>query len=174
MNKFCSFLVLFCFVVLFNCNGEDSKSTVQEVENETKIKFSAEEIEKLNYSEFILDRKAKATINQWPKYTELVEVIENLKNGNVTFFIDNKEIVELLFNDLRSSLPEKIKTDAIFARLKVLETAGYKLEDNLAYTELDRENILVSLKEFLVSFSNLNLQINKKFERDSQQIEKPQ
>ena len=76
-------------------------------------------------------------------------------------------------DDLKTTIPEAANTPAILARLKIVETSGYKLEDQLMLTQPKPKEVLAAIKEFLVSFSNLNLQINKKFEKESQNIQKP-
>jgi hypothetical protein len=48
-----------------------------------------------------------------------------------------------------------------------------KLEGVVNLSNPDKKEVLLIVRDFLAAFSNLNLQINKKFERESQNIEKP-
>jgi len=57
--------------------------------------------------------------------------------------------------------------------LIALETKIYKLESAISLSNTTTKTLMSSIKEVLVSFSNLNLQMNKKIERESQKIKKP-
>jgi hypothetical protein len=60
------------------------------------------------------------------------------------------------------------------SRVTLVETMILKLNDDLTLTNIEADDKLNSVLEVLIAFSNLNLQIDKKLERDIyDQIEPP-
>ena len=169
MKLFISFLIIGC---LFSCK-KDSDNVHQTDENNTASLITKKTIQKLNYLEFGLDAKVEKITKKWKKYTELDGVISNLKQADLSYFKDNHEIIEALITDLKQTVPKKLNSPSIVSRLIALETKIYKLESVVNLSNSSTETLMSSIKEVLVSFSNLNLQMNKKIERESQKIKKP-
>ena len=91
-----------------------------------------------------------------------------------TFEIDNRpESVYFNVIDLEETIPADIKTQSIEARVLAFKTKLLNLKDLKNLSFIDKKDILFATKEVFVAFSNLNLQINKKLEKDSQNIERP-
>jgi hypothetical protein len=55
----------------------------------------------------------------------------------------------------------------------VIETTFLKLEGLASLSSAKKEDLLIIIKDVLVSYTNLVFQMNKKFEKESQNIEKP-
>jgi hypothetical protein len=165
--------ILFSLFLFVGCNqvkdeGQDSSSNLKDT-----LRISKDDISKLDYIEFVLDEKAQDLYSSWTSYTDLEGHIENLKQGNITFFSENPELLDVLVKDFKETLPEEINTPAIQARIKELETKIYKLQSNSRLFNGDKTYVLPVIKELLIAFSNFNLQINKKFEKEAQNIQKP-
>jgi len=158
--------------VLLSCSQDAKKQDVDDSEKQANL-LEKEDISALKYTEYILDSKAVSTLASWQKYKELVTLTNNVKNANLAYFKDNHELLKAFLDDLLKTLPEEVNTPAIYARLKIVETLCYKIEDQLKLSNVKKEELLEVVKEFLVSYSNLNFQINKKFEKESQNIQKP-
>ncbi|PWK20747.1 hypothetical protein [Xanthomarina spongicola] len=169
MKLVISFLLLVC---MFSCKEKEGKSTENNQDN-TSFSISKKMIQNLNYTDFILDSKVEKITQKWAKYNELEAVILNLKQADLSYFKDNHEFLEALINDLKQTIPDKVNSPAIMSRLIALETKLYKLESVVNLSNSSTKVIVTSIKEVLVSFSNLNLQMNKKIERESQKIKKP-
>jgi len=169
MKLFISLLILGC---LFSCK-ENTDNKQQTDENNTASLITKKTIQNLNFLEFGLDNKVKKITKNWEKYTELESVILNLKQADLSYFKDNHEILEALITDLKQTVPKKLDSPAIVSRLIALETKIYKLESVVNLSNSSTETLISSIKEVLISFSNLNLQMNKKIERESQKIKKP-
>lgn len=170
------FLIPFCFlIVLLSC--KDTKSTpIQNLESDkekpTQI-ITQTDIAKLKYKDFGLDAKAEKIIEPWEAYTQLHQLIKNIKLANFSGLKDNNNVLQTLIEDLNKNNPAALKSPAISARLMVLETKLFKLESLVNLSNINKKELGDTIKELLIAFSNLNLQINKKLERDSQNIEKP-
>ena len=163
-------VVLFCCI---SCAKQEEANVLNEIQEETVSQITKEDISKLNFREFILDAKAEKSLESWQKYYELDNIINNVNQANLTFFKNNNEILIAFIDDLKATTPEVIDTPLIMARLVVLETKIFKLEGVVNLSNPKKKELLSVIKECLSAFSNLNLQINKKFEKDSQNIQKP-
>lgn len=169
MKNICLILVL----CLMSCLNTDSETSQLPKENAINELVTKEDVKALKYTEFIADAKVEKAINGWAKYNELKSVILDIKSGNLLFFKSNKQIVATLNNELKSTIPEAIDSPLILSRVIAVETKLYKLEGVVNLSNPTKETILESVKELLVAFSNLNLQMNKQVEKESQRIQKP-
>ena len=168
------FSILCICVLMFSCKkNQDTKQQVIEKPKENKT-VKAKDIAKLKYTDYILDTRASDSIANWNEYKQLETVITNVKKGDLSFFYANEKAVNELMVNLKQNIPLEINSDAILARITALETKVLKLESLYNLTTTGKTELLSIIKEFLVSFSNLNLQMNKKIENDNIIIERPE
>ncbi|EGV42907.1 hypothetical protein BZARG_2056 [Bizionia argentinensis JUB59] len=165
------FIVALC---LLSCKDADPETNLELTDNAISELITKEDVKALKYSDFMVDAKVEKIIGNWAKYGELNIIIQDLKTGNLSFFKSNTEIVATLNKELKATVPEAINSSLIVARVIAVETKIYKLESAVNLSNPTKESILEPLKELLVAFSNLNLQMNKQLEKESQQIQKPQ
>ncbi|WP_136482099.1 hypothetical protein [Cognatitamlana onchidii] len=166
------FFLSFLFLITA-CKKEQENNVSSQIEQNIHHEVSRNDIEALDYTEYIIDSKADKLIQDWSEYIQIQEVISSVKTGDLSFFNDNKKAIKQLLKELKSNIPEALKTASIEARILVFETKLYQLESLSNLSTTSKEELLSTIKEFLVAFSNLSLQINKKIEFDTQVIEKP-
>jgi len=167
--------IVMAFLISFSCKKTEENNTADaDITENANQKLSESDISKIDFIDFGLDEKTERAIENWQEYYQLQDVVNNVKKGDLGFFNNNEEAIKTLINDLKKNIPAPVNTPATLARIKVLETKVYKLESlsNLSSTTKDELNS--TIKEFLVALSNLNFQMNKKLEKDSQNIQKPQ
>ncbi|ALJ05331.1 hypothetical protein APS56_09425 [Pseudalgibacter alginicilyticus] len=162
-------------LLLFSCKETSETNAAETPEEPISQKISENDISKINYTDYVLDSKTEIAIEDWVKYQEIDAVVKNVKQGDLSYFHDNDRanIIRNFFIALKKAIPDTINTPAISSRILVLETKTWKLESFANLSTTTEEELNQTIKEFLVSFSNLNLQMNKKLEKDSQQIDKP-
>ena len=164
-------IIIICCLCLWTCNTSDKEvKVVEEVVSPFAYK---DDISKLVYTDFILDTKAQKDIESWNKFFELETIMADLKSGDVSYFQGYTKTLLAFMNDLRDNIPDAINSPSIQARFLTLETKMLKLQSILSLKNIPKSEELQIIKETLIAYSNLNLQINKKYEKDSQQIEKP-
>ncbi|CDF77813.1 conserved hypothetical protein [Formosa agariphila KMM 3901] len=157
---------------LWTCNSSEKK--VEEVvEEEVSPYLFKDAISKLKYTDYTLDSDAQADIDSWDKYAELIFVISKLKTGDMSYFLGDAKTIEVLMREILSNIPDAVNSPSIQARFVTLETKMLKLQSVLSMRNIPEEEQLQNIKETLIAYSNLNLQINKKYEKDSQNIQKP-
>jgi len=169
------FLTILSLIFMFlSCKNIDNNTDIVEHKEESN-KIKEKDLSKLDYIEFALDSRTKKVIEEanWVQYNQLQDVITNVKKGDLSFFDDNDEAINTLLKDLKNKVPAAVRYPPTLARITALETKLYKLESLSNLITTSKQELKDSIKEFLEAFSNLNLQMNKKLEKDSRIIEKP-
>lgn len=144
-----------------------------DVEQKSEQQISSKNIDNLDFTDYALSDESLRKIASWNQYNELNGYIEALKKANFDFFREEKSILKTLLDDSVANLPEQIKTKAVTARIIAFQTSCYKLHGELEGNGQSKEATLNAIKEVLIAFANLNFQINKKFEKEGQNIQKP-
>ena len=137
-------------------------------------KVSAKDIAGINYTEYALSDTAENVTKDWLKFHELANQIELLKGGDLSFFKDDITLLNGFVNDMTSEIPEQLNEPSIIVRLVALKTTMYKLEGSANLERETKEALLRSIEDVLIAHTNLIFQINKKLEKDAQNITKPQ
>ena len=151
-----------------------SERTEEKDKQKTTSVFNTSAIQKLKYTDYALSGEAEDAVAGWEKYKELAIQIEYLKDGDLSFFNGDKVLLTDFLKVFKEELPEVLTTRPILSRVTLVETMILKLNDDLTLTNIEADDKLNSVLEVLIAFSNLNLQIDKKLERDIyDQIEPP-
>jgi RecG-like helicase len=167
------FLSIICLLFLMvSCNQKKESTEPITVTVPTK-KITESDISKLKFLEYGLDTKTEKEIESWEKYKELEDITAKLKKGDLTFFKDNNEAIKTFLKEFKEKIPDTLNTPSVEARIIALETKLYKLESASNLSTTTKEELRFTIKEFLESISNLNLQMNKKLEKDSQDLQIP-
>lgn len=169
-------LVVFCGVFL-GCKPKpeepvaeaDAKSSKQE-----EAAITAKDIAALSYNDYVLSALAQEKTSNWGGLHELNNQVNFLKKGDLSFFAAKDSIVKAFITNLKTNLPPSVDTNIINARLVTVEAKVLKFNDAAGVQNLPKKTILENLKEVLVAVANLNLQVNKKFELESNNINKSQ
>ena len=168
------FLSVFCIVfALISCDqkkGNDHNALVQEP---SLTKISEKDISKFKLLEYSLDIKTEKEIENWTSFKELEDLVRRVKKGDLSYFKDNNEAITKFVKELKEKVPDILNTPSVNARITSLETKIFKLESLYNLSTTSKEELSAVIKEFLESVFNLNLQMNKKLEKDSQIIETP-
>ena len=169
--------VLFMASLMSSCKGDIKNEAKIDTITENTIadssKITTKDIAKIKYIEYALSDITQTKTSNWQKFNELSNKIELLKTGDLSFFRDDKAILVGFLNDLKNEVPESLNTTSILVRLTVIETVFLKLEGLASLSSAKKVDLLAAIKDVLISHSNLIFQINKKFEKESQKIEKP-
>jgi len=146
---------------------------VAETVQTPNYKLTVQDLESIKYTDYALSNEAEEAVKDWVKFHELTTQIEALKKADLSFFKDDKAILQSYITDLKNEIPEILSETSILVRLIALETSIYKLEGIAIVPDADKEDLLASIKDVLVSHVNLIFQINKKLEKDAQNVIKP-
>lgn len=163
-------ILLICF--FWSCKKNITEKTENTISKTDSMVVYKIDIQEIDFTEFVLDPQSEKKLN-WLKYNEMESIIEELKKGELNHFKTDKKIVETLINEFTNTLPESLDEEPIRARILIVKTMYLKLNNIINMSTSTEDEIKKAIKEFLESFFNLNYQINKKFERESQHVAKP-
>ena len=166
-------LFLLCIFIVVSCKSEPQvEEEVTEEQEKTNV-ITAEDIEKLDYTDYVLSLDTSEAILDWQKYQDLQVSIGELKTANFSFFRVEKKIMVEFIAELKEEQPEVVRTPAIRSRMTVLETNLLRLQNLSNLDNIKKEKLLEAIMELLIADVNLKLQMNKKFEKEAQQIQIP-
>ncbi|WP_299337795.1 hypothetical protein [uncultured Psychroserpens sp.] len=170
MRKYVLFYIGFC-LLLINCNEDKASTAIKETQEQIDAKtITQKEISDLKYADFGLSADSQTAVNDWQKYQELTTHIEALKKADLNFFSTERLLLKTFFLEFRTEMPVNLQTNEILARITALDTKAQKLNSLLRLNNIEKQNKIVAIKELLVAVSNLNLQINKKFEFEKNNV----
>ena len=166
-------ITLILLVTLFSCKKEVNTTTETTLISNDTTNITKEDISKINYIEFGIDNKAKETLDSWQAYNTISTAIETVKQADFTFFNSDETIFNTTLKDIETTTPEAVDSEPIKARILILRTKLLKFREVINLNTSNKNDKLVALKELFQSFSYVTLQINKKFEKEAQNIIKP-
>ncbi|TYC11334.1 hypothetical protein ES677_10510 [Bizionia gelidisalsuginis] len=164
---------LFFFAILLSCNSKIEQTNNLEATQIDTTAITTQDITALKYVDYGVDKKAKTTLDSWQAYSDVSRAITQVKIADVSFFTADEALFTSTVKELVTTIPEQINTDPIQARILALTTKMYKLEEMLSLKTTLKKDKLTSIKEVLQAFSYLTLQVNKKYEKEAQNIIKP-
>ena len=158
-------LLLLCVLVFMGCKSEPEPVENGSENQEKSYTINAEDIEKLEYTDYILSPDSAEAIIDWQNYQELQTQIAQLKTGNLSFFRVEEEIMKQFITELKIQQPPIVTTPAIRSRMTVLETNLLRLQDLSNLDNIKKMDLLAAIEELFVADANLKLQMNKKLRR---------
>lgn len=166
-------IILMLLVVFSACKKEVKPSTAVDNVTVDSTKVTKEDISKIKYIEYGIDNKAKETLDSWTAYNTISRAVDALKEGDFTFFDADDTAFNTILKDIETTTPEKINSEPIKARVLILRTKLLKVREVLTLKTSTKTEKIAALKALFQSFSYVTLQINKKFEKEAQNIIKP-
>lgn len=168
------FLILlsFCFTIV-SCNNKQQQNEETSANSNESNSLNEADIAKLKYLEFALDPKAEVLAEPWQPYSRLKTTIENIKKADFSFFGEDEQAIFVLVKELRSTIPDTLETQSVLSRITIVENMLYKLDETYKLRTTTKPELATSTKQLLEAYSNLNFQLNKKLEKDSQKIMRP-
>jgi len=164
------FTILICLLFFSTCEKEASQQNASVDLENTEVKqvsrITKKEVEAIKYLDYGLSSATKKAVDRWINYAELESIIESIKNGDLSYFKGDEKVISTFMKELKSDVPAKIKSQSIAARIIALETKFLKLKSAVQINNTPKAELLSTIKEFLQACSNLNLQMNKKLEKE--------
>ncbi|MCK0123059.1 hypothetical protein MWU76_01470 [Gelidibacter sp. F2691] len=173
MSSFMKQLVLLSVLICFSCKSEPEPVVDPSEAQEKSYTIKAEDIEKLKYTDYVMSPESSEAILDWQLFQDLQGHMELLKSGNLSFFRVEKGIMEEFIAELKMQQPPVVVTPAIKSRMTVLETNLLRLQNLSNLDNIKKTTLLEAIQELLIADANFKLQLNKKFEKEAQQIQLP-
>jgi len=170
-------LLRFCLPLFFlwACNSDSKvEVTADQIVKQPEATISQTDIEALNFDDFVLDPKAQQLTADWLGFQEIASSIEYLKTGDLSFFKSDIEDLKTAIDKFKLNVTKPFFTDAIMSRIVVVETRFLKLQNDLTLDNISKEEQLNSIREVFIAWSNFIYVINKKFEFEATDTERPE
>ena len=169
--------VVFTLLVLVALGCKDDKPKTLNIETEEQIAartISPEDIAEIEYLDYGLSQDSRRAVENWQKYNLLSEQIEYIKKADLGYFNEETELIKTFTKEFRAEMPKEIKSKEISARITALDTKIQKLNSLLRLSSSTKQEKIQGIKELLIAFRNLKLQINKKFEFEKNNVLRPE
>ena len=170
-NKF--YYITFLLLVSISLYGCKSETQPQDTPVNTPVEQSNFQEGTTFKNEFILNKATLKEIEKWTGFFKIDKNISNLKTEKPSIFDGPIEDLAAALKNLNSKLPELINNNSIVARIAVLATTSYQLNELYQKNTENTEVIKHTQLKVFEAFSNLKFQINKTLEKQAQLIEKP-
>ncbi|WAC01186.1 hypothetical protein N7U66_13725 [Lacinutrix neustonica] len=167
------FIILLVITSLVACKKEGTAATKDFAVEADSTKITIEDLSQLSYVDYGVDEKAKNALDSWQAYATVSSAMGKLRTANFDFFKTDDEEFNTLLKDLKLTIPVSIDSDPVQARVLVLRTKLLKLREAIDLKTIEKKDRLIAVKELFQAFSYVTLQINKKFEKEAQNIIKP-
>ncbi len=121
--------------------------------------------------EVVLLPEAQEITNEWLAYITAQSEIENLKNYSINDVIANTTPITEIMKSLQESVPVRLRSNAVKARLGVLVTKSKILQQLAEKRDLDPEKISKTAEDLPLEWNNFKIQINELFLKTLEEFE---
>jgi len=170
-----SFKIVFTslIILLFVACKDDSSSKSQNQnvsENQGQQDFDA--VLKTDTIQLTkLSPESKNITREWMGYIALNSEIERFDDYSLQDLVNNSETILNVTDTLQQSIPEKLQTKALQARIRTLYTHARLLEENAKRNTPNAEEVKVLGAKLKRDFDNFNIQINEVFIQQQDSLE---
>ena len=169
-----SYMYALIFVFIFGCKEEFENEAIATQEEFKEIRILQKDVDALQYQEYVLDDAVLTEAADWKGFQELASSVEYLKKADLTFFKGDMKTVKEALKKCEFNVSKPFYTESIMARLVVVETKFLILQNSLTLDNITKEEQLQGIKEVFIAWNNLIYVINKKFEFESTNVERPE
>ena len=162
-------LWIILLILFVGCNQNKSENSNESQDKENTIALN----QKLDFSkeQVGLLPEAQEITNEWLAYITAQSEIENLKNYTINDVIANATPITEIMQSLKATVPARLKTNAVQARLGVLVTKAKILQQLTEKREVNTEEIAKIAKELPLEFNNFKTQVNELFLKTLEEFE---
>ncbi len=173
--KLLFFGILSTLFLMSSCKNATKSNPQIDIKEEksSSTTLTEADISKIKYIDFILDEKGEKLAKDWASYSKLVEIIEQTKRADFSFFLIDKEDFFEFIKNLKKEIPQGLKSPATESRVKVIETMLYQMQEAVNLSTTKKLELKHAIEDLLIAFSSLNFQLNKKLEKENQKIVRP-
>ena len=163
-----SFWILLIFVMA-GCNQKTTENSNESDREKNQLALT----QKLETSktEVVLLPEAQEFTNEWLAYITAQSEIENLKNYTLNDVISNATPITEIMKSLQETVPARLQSNAVKARLGVLVTKSKILQQLAEKREPNPEGIAKTANELGLEWNNFKIQINELFLKTLEEFE---
>jgi hypothetical protein len=164
-----TFFWITLLILFVGCNQNKSENS-KESKNKEKTIALAQKLE-LSKEQVSLLPEAQEITKEWLAYITAQSEIENLRNYTINDVIANATPITEIMKSLQETVPAKLKSNAVKARLGVLVTKSKILQQLAEKRDVNPEEIAETAKELPLEFNNFKTQVNELFLKTLEEFE---
>jgi hypothetical protein len=161
------FLLLFSLIALFSC-AEEQEAKVSEVQSERKF---SDHLEHNSTRTVNLLPEARQVAGEWLAYATAKNEIQNLENSTGMDIMDASNNLVQIMENLRTTVPDTLRSTAVEARTNVLYTKAQVLHQLSNKKQKNPDEIFDVAGDLIVEFDNFKLQLNELFLKTPENFE---
>lgn len=161
-------LIVFLMFSLFACDENQQAPSTAPVQSSTSF---SDRLEVSKAREVTLSSDARAIAADWLAYITAQNEIENLENKTGTEIMETSNNLVQIMENLKSSMPDTLRTIAVEARTNVLLTKAHVLHQYATKKQKVPDEIFAVANDLVVEFDNFKLQLNELFLKTPENFE---
>lgn len=160
-------VLLLSFVSFFSC-GEKQEAPVSPIDSE---KSFLDPLEVNTTRSVNLLPKAREVAREWLAYATAQNEIQNLENSTGQEILSSANNLVQIMENLRTTIPDSLKSTAVEARANVLYTKAQILHQLSNKKQKNPDEILDLAEDMITEFDNFKLQLNELFLKTPENFE---
>ena len=159
-------------ILVFCCKKTKQEDNIANDFTSNSQTITIEDINSLGVVKQPLDQVVKDSIfSSWKAYHQILTQTDFINKADLAFFESDLKSISKLMKPSNDSIPLCFNTNGIVSRAKVVTSFIYKMHSTLKLKSISKKERLDVVKSYMESVTNLNYQLNKKFEYDSYNID---
>jgi hypothetical protein len=163
--------IFWILIILISVGCNDNNNATTQEEKVTTDPAALEKPLNLKKQQVSLLPEAQIITSEWLAYITAQNEIENLKKYSLKDVISNASPIAEIMQNLRETVPDTIKNNAVMSRVTVLYTKAKVLEQQANSRTIQPKQIAATAQELPVDFNNLKIQINEIFLKSLEDFE---
>lgn len=158
------FMNVAIFISLLSCGNSESIDT----QNVLAKSGLQQEFGTKNASLPVFTESAANYIATWPVFEDVTAEVQAINGASLRVIQERSAILVARMDSLTNKIPDTLRTQAVLSRVVVAKTRAAIVQQEANKGRLDSLGMQVAISEMNTATANLIIQINEKFEKDSE------
>lgn len=153
-----------CLLFVVSCIDSQQTATQTKIDQVTDSKLFGQADAMLpDFSE-----SSENYISQWPVFDDLITEVLAINQASLTTIQQRSNLLVSRMDSLTKNIPDTLNTQPIYSRAIITKTRAAIVKQVANKGRLDTLEIQKAIKQMNLATANLIIQINEKFEKDTQ------
>ena len=164
MKRELLFFSSICLLFVVSCIDSQQTATQTKTDQVTDSKLFGQADAMLpDFSE-----SSENYISQWPVFDDLITEVLAINQASLTTIQQRSNLLLSRMDSLTKNIPDTLNTQPIYSRVIITKTRAAIVKQVANKGRLDTLEIQKAIKQMNLATANLIIQINEKFEKDTQ------
>ena len=164
MKRELLFFSSICLLFVVSCIDSQQTATQTKTDQVTDSKLFGQADAMLpDFSE-----SSENYISQWPVFDDLITEVLAINQASLTTIQQRSNLLVSRMDSLTKNIPDTLNTQPIYSRVIITKTRAAIVKQVANKGRLDTLEIQKAIKQMNLATANLIIQINEKFEKDTQ------